>query len=211
MTPARTKTRMIAGPASPIASPRMTKMPVPMIAPMPSAVRSSSADGAPELGALLLGVGDEPVDRLGGEEPAPLPRRRHPRASLERVPPPYPRALGPYLRFSPGQTSPGGAMTITGRRERRTSSSETSPSSALGDRARASTRRRGSGRRRAPRRRSGRRGRPCPGACAVSTSRPASRIRPPTASAERFAPAARTPSAASCEPISTSRPSTLTT
>ena len=29
-----------AGPASPIASPRMTKIPVPMIAPMPSAVRS---------------------------------------------------------------------------------------------------------------------------------------------------------------------------
>src|ERR1700710_921378 len=33
---------MIAGPESPIASPRITKMPVPMTAPMPSAVRSSS-------------------------------------------------------------------------------------------------------------------------------------------------------------------------
>src|SRR3954447_1012172 len=32
---------MIAGPESPIASPRITKMPVPMTAPMPSAVRSS--------------------------------------------------------------------------------------------------------------------------------------------------------------------------
>jgi hypothetical protein len=32
----------MAGPESPIASPRMTKMPVPMIAPMPSAVRSST-------------------------------------------------------------------------------------------------------------------------------------------------------------------------
>src|SRR4051795_8667391 len=42
VTPARTKDRMIAGPESPIASPRITKMPVPMTAPMPSAVRSSS-------------------------------------------------------------------------------------------------------------------------------------------------------------------------
>src|SRR4051812_12128613 len=41
VTPARTKERMIAGPESPIASPRITKMPVPMTAPMPSAVRSS--------------------------------------------------------------------------------------------------------------------------------------------------------------------------
>src|SRR3954452_13429374 len=42
VTPARTNERMIAGPESPIASPRITKMPVPMTAPMPSAVRSSS-------------------------------------------------------------------------------------------------------------------------------------------------------------------------
>src|SRR4051812_40445408 len=41
VTPARMKERMIAGPESPIASPRITKMPVPMTAPMPSAVRSS--------------------------------------------------------------------------------------------------------------------------------------------------------------------------
>ena len=40
VTPASTKDRMIAGPASPIASPMITKMPVPMMAPMPSAVRS---------------------------------------------------------------------------------------------------------------------------------------------------------------------------
>src|SRR3954463_8260169 len=39
--PARTNERMIAGPESPIASPMTTKMPVPMIAPRPSAVRSS--------------------------------------------------------------------------------------------------------------------------------------------------------------------------
>jgi hypothetical protein len=31
---------MIAGPESPMASPRMTKIPEPMMAPMPSAVRS---------------------------------------------------------------------------------------------------------------------------------------------------------------------------
>ena len=41
MMPARTKDRMIAGPESPIASPMTTKMPVPMMAPRPSAVRSS--------------------------------------------------------------------------------------------------------------------------------------------------------------------------
>src|SRR3954452_4624437 len=40
VTPARRNDRMIAGPESPIASPMITKMPVPMIAPSPSAVRS---------------------------------------------------------------------------------------------------------------------------------------------------------------------------
>src|SRR4051812_10849750 len=40
VTPARTKLRTIAGPESPTASPRMTKIPVPMTAPMPRAVRS---------------------------------------------------------------------------------------------------------------------------------------------------------------------------
>src|SRR4051812_34013339 len=40
VTPARANDRTIDGPASPIASPMMTKMPVPMIAPMPRAVRS---------------------------------------------------------------------------------------------------------------------------------------------------------------------------
>src|SRR3954453_9165644 len=42
VTPARMKETMIAGPASPIASPMITKMPVPMMAPSPSAVRSSA-------------------------------------------------------------------------------------------------------------------------------------------------------------------------
>src|SRR3954463_5123797 len=41
VTPASRNERMIAGPESPIASPMTTKMPVPMIAPSPSAVRSS--------------------------------------------------------------------------------------------------------------------------------------------------------------------------
>jgi hypothetical protein len=40
VSPARTNDRTIAGPESPMASPMMTKMPVPMIAPRPSAVRS---------------------------------------------------------------------------------------------------------------------------------------------------------------------------
>ena len=40
--PARANERTIAGPARPIASPMMTKIPVPMIAPIPSAVRSSA-------------------------------------------------------------------------------------------------------------------------------------------------------------------------
>src|SRR4051794_3003355 len=79
--PASRKLRMIAGPESPIASPRITKMPVPMIAPMPSAVRSSSptarrswpastsvsatsrstgfvANRAPAIRCLLLPLGD---------------------------------------------------------------------------------------------------------------------------------------------------------
>ena len=42
MTPASTNETTIDGPDSPIASPMITKMPVPMIAPMPSAVRSST-------------------------------------------------------------------------------------------------------------------------------------------------------------------------
>ena len=42
VTPASTNDSTIAGPESPIASPMMTKMPVPMIAPTPSAVRSSA-------------------------------------------------------------------------------------------------------------------------------------------------------------------------
>src|SRR3954468_20935100 len=37
-----TNEKMIDGPASPIASPMTTKMPVPMMAPRPSAVRSST-------------------------------------------------------------------------------------------------------------------------------------------------------------------------
>jgi hypothetical protein len=40
VTPARTKARTIDGPEVVIASPMITKMPVPMIAPRPSAVRS---------------------------------------------------------------------------------------------------------------------------------------------------------------------------
>ena len=40
--PASTKERTIEGPEDPIASPMTTKMPVPMIAPRPSAVRSPS-------------------------------------------------------------------------------------------------------------------------------------------------------------------------
>ena len=40
--PASANERTIAGPESPIASPMITKMPVPMIAPIPSAVRSST-------------------------------------------------------------------------------------------------------------------------------------------------------------------------
>ena len=42
MTPARTNDRTIDGPEEAIASPITTKMPVPMIAPSPSAVRSPS-------------------------------------------------------------------------------------------------------------------------------------------------------------------------
>jgi hypothetical protein len=42
VTPASAKDRTIDGPESAIASPMITKMPVPMIAPMPSAVRSSA-------------------------------------------------------------------------------------------------------------------------------------------------------------------------
>jgi len=42
VTPARMKETMMPGPASPIASPITTKMPVPMMAPRPSAVRSST-------------------------------------------------------------------------------------------------------------------------------------------------------------------------
>ena len=40
VTPANTNDRTMAGPESPIASPMITKIPVPMIAPMPKAVRS---------------------------------------------------------------------------------------------------------------------------------------------------------------------------
>ena len=63
---------MIAGPASPIASPITTKMPVPMIAPRPSAVRSSAPTDALQLVLLVLGVGDERVDRLGREQAVTL-------------------------------------------------------------------------------------------------------------------------------------------
>src|SRR5689334_6844464 len=42
VTPASTNERTIDGPVLPIASPTITKMPVPMTAPIPSAVRSSS-------------------------------------------------------------------------------------------------------------------------------------------------------------------------
>ena len=47
--PASTKERITPGPAMPMPSPMTTKMPVPMTAPTPSAVRSERADGALEL------------------------------------------------------------------------------------------------------------------------------------------------------------------
>ena len=60
-------------------------MPVPMMAPRPSAVRSSSADGALELVLLVLRVADERVDGLGGEQALPRAAfswRGHGRAPL---------------------------------------------------------------------------------------------------------------------------------
>jgi len=66
-----------------MASPITTKMPVPMIAPSPSAVRSSAPTERPQLVLGVLGVGDERVDRLGGEEAVTLlGSDRHGSASL---------------------------------------------------------------------------------------------------------------------------------
>ena len=63
------KDSTIAGPASPIASPRMTKIPVPMMAPRPSAVRSNRpiARRRPPSSSAMLEMS---VRRLHREDPA---------------------------------------------------------------------------------------------------------------------------------------------
>ena len=84
-------------------------MPVPMIAPSPSAVRSPSADDALEAGALLLGLAHEHVGGLGRERPATLFG-----------------GCGRHVRLSYGVG--GGVITSTGRRERSISRVVTVPS-----------------------------------------------------------------------------------
>ena len=135
--PARTNERMIAGPESPIASPMITKMPVPMIAPMPERGQVEQADGALE-GARSSVSATSCVDRLGGEE------------ACARVP----DAMR-GLPFADGRHHHRAARALheLERRRRRAAVRATRP--------RRRSRRRRSGRRRAPRRRAGSRARPC--------------------------------------------------
>jgi hypothetical protein len=60
--------RTIDGPEVVIASPMITKMPVPDDRAEAERGQVERADRAPELGLLLLGRLDENVDRLGGED-----------------------------------------------------------------------------------------------------------------------------------------------
>src|SRR3954463_3689420 len=91
VTPASANEMTIDGPEREIASPMITKMPVPMMAPMPSAVRSSTPTArfrpsSPLVSRARYAVGLRangpgrvavPIDNnlLGGDGASPLPER----------------------------------------------------------------------------------------------------------------------------------------